>query len=112
MEPDLFGFNRDFKQRELHRALEKIETMLGQRRVKTGTRMLLEQEARHLVGDKPKCPFIPQREMEVKINRVPQEVFDLVYEDDWQPLEKDSPDSSLGLPRTWGRSTSRQQKLS
>ncbi len=112
MEPDLFGFNRDFKQRELHRALEKIETMLSKRRVKTGTRVLLEQEAAHLVGDKPKCPFIPQREMEVKMNRVPQEVFDLVYEDDWQPLEEDSPDTPLGLPRTWGRSTSRQQKLS
>ncbi len=112
LEPDLFGFNRDFKQRDLHRALEKIETMLGKRRVKTGTRMLLEQEARHLVGDKAKCPFIPQREMEVKMNRVPEEVFELAYEDEWQPLEEIPSDSPLGLPRTWGRSTSREQKLS
>jgi DNA polymerase-4 len=96
---------------ELHRALEKIETMLGKRRVKTGTRVLLEQEAKHLVGDKAKCPFIPQREMEVKMNRVPEEVFDLVYEDEWQPLEEMPGDSPLGLPRTWGRSTSREQKL-
>ena len=112
LEPDLFGFNRDFKQRELHRALEKIETLLGKRRVKTGTRVLLEQEAAHLVGDKAKCPFIPQREMEVKLNRVPEEVFDLVYEDEWQPLEEVASDSPLGLPRVWGRSTGREQKLS
>jgi DNA polymerase-4 len=111
MEPDLFGFNRDFKQRELHRALEKIEAMLGPRRVKTGTRVLLEQQARHLVGDKAKCPFIPQREMEVKMNRVPQEVFDLVYEDECPPLEEAPLETPLGLPRAWGRSTSRQQKF-
>jgi DNA polymerase-4 len=112
MEPDLFGFNRDFKQRELHRALEKIEDMLGKRRVKTGTRVLLEQQAKHLVGDKAKCPFIPQREMEVKMNGVPEEVFDLVYEDEWQPLEAAVPDEPLDLPRTWGRSTTRELKFS
>jgi hypothetical protein len=80
--------------------------------VKTGTRVLLEQEAVHLVGDKAKCPFIPQREMEVKMNRVPEEVFDLVYEDEWQPLEEIQPETPLGLPHTWGRSTGREQKLS
>ena len=112
MEPDLFGLNRDFKQRNLHYALEKIESKFGKRRVKTGTRVLMEHEAKHLVSDKAKCPFIPQREMEVKMNRVPEEVFELAYEDEWQPLEESPPDSPLGLPRTWGRSTGREQKLS
>ena len=69
-------------------------------------------EAKHLVRDKAKCPFIPQREMEVKMNRVPEEVNELVYEDDWKPLEEAPTDTSLPLPRTWGRSTSRQQKFS
>ena len=112
MEPDLFGFNQDWKHRNLQQALETIEARFGKRRVITGTRALFEQEAKHLVNDKPKCPFIPQREMEGKMNRVPEEVFELAYEDEWQPLEAASPDLPLGLPRTWGRSTSREQKLS
>ena len=87
LEPDLFGFNQDLKHRQLHRALEQIETLYGKNRIKTGTRVLLEQEAKHLVRDKAKCPFIPQREMEVKMNRVPEEVKELVYGDDWKPLE-------------------------
>ena len=86
LEPDLFGYNRDFKRRELHHALESIEQQFGKGRVKTGTRLLLESEAGHLVANKPKCPFIPQREMELKMNE-------------------------LDLPRTWGRSTSRAAKF-
>jgi hypothetical protein len=49
--------------------------------------------------------------MEGKMNRLPQEVFDLVYEDEWQPLEGEAPAKPLDLPRTWGRSTGREQKL-
>ena len=79
LEPDLFGFNQDLKHRQLHHALEHIETLYGKYRIKTGTRVLLEQEAKHLVRDKAKCPFIPQRELEVKMNRVPVEVNELVY---------------------------------
>ena len=30
--------------------------------------------------------FIPQREMEVKMSCVPEEVNELVYEDEWEPL--------------------------
>ncbi|MCG3149199.1 MAG: DNA polymerase IV [Verrucomicrobiae bacterium] len=112
LEPDLFGLNQDGKYRRLHEALETIEARFGKRRVKTGTRVLLEQAAKHLVGDKPKCPFIPQREMEGKLNRVPEEVFELSYEDEWQPLEDASPDEPLPLPRVWGRSTGREQKFS
>jgi len=111
MEPDLFGLNPDCKHRRLHEALETIEAQFGKRRVITGTRALFEQEAKHLVGDKPKCPFIPQREMEGKMNRVPEEVFELAYEDEWQPLEEEQPEAPLGLPRVWGRSTTREQKL-
>ncbi len=111
LQPKLFGGDEEFRRRELHHALEQIELQFGKRSVKTGTRLLLEQQASHLVGDKPKCPFIPQREMEVKLNRVPQEVFDLVYEDEWQPLEEALPEAPLGLPRTWGRSTGREQKF-
>jgi DNA polymerase-4 len=87
LEPDLFGYNQDFKRRELHHALESIEQRFGKGTVKSGTRLLLESEAAHLVGDKPKCPFIPQREMELKM-------------------------AELDLPRTWGRSTSRAVKFS
>ena len=91
LEPDLFGQNQDFKHRELHRALETIEQQFGKGSVKTGTRLLLETEAAHLVGEKPKCPFIPQREMEAKMSAAAE---------------------LLPLPRTWGRSTSRAVKLS
>ena len=112
LEPDLFGENRDFKHHKLHQALEAIEAQFGPRRVKTGNRLLLETAAGHLVGDKPKCPFIPQREMEIKMNKIPEPMLDLVYEDEWQPLEEAPPDGPLGLPRAWGRSTGRAQKLS
>ena len=64
-----------------------VETLYGKNRIKTGTRVLLEQEAKHLVRDKAKCPFVPQREMEVKVNRVPEEVHELVYADEWRPVE-------------------------
>ena len=87
MDPDLFGFNQDLKHRQLHHALEHIETLYGKNRIKSGTRVLLEQEAKHLVRDKAKCPFVPQREMEVKMNRVPEEVHELVYADEWRPVE-------------------------
>jgi hypothetical protein len=110
-EPDLFGYNKDFTHRELHHALEVIEARYGRRSVKTGTRLLLEQTAAHLLGDKPKCPFIPQREMKLKVDKVPQPMIDFVYEDEWQPLEISRPPAPLPLPRTWGRSTSRAQKF-
>ena len=45
LEPDLFGFNQDLKHRQLHHALEGIEALYGKNRIKTGTRVLLEQEA-------------------------------------------------------------------
>ncbi|MCX7885831.1 MAG: DNA polymerase IV [Verrucomicrobiae bacterium] len=86
LEPDLFGYNRDFKCRQLQRARESIEEQFGKGSIKTGTRLLLEKEAGHLIQEKPKCPFIPQREMELKV------------------LE-------LEMPRTWGRSTSRAVKF-
>jgi hypothetical protein len=95
----------------LHHALENIEARYGKRSVKTGIRLLLEQEAAHLVADKAKCPFIPQREMEIKMDHIPQPSLDLTYEDEWQPLEGQIPDEPLPLPRTWGRSTTRTQKF-
>jgi DNA polymerase-4 len=111
LEPDLFNHNQDFKRRKLHHALEQIEEKLGPRRIKTGTRLLLEQQAGHLVGEKPKCPFIPQREMELKVGNIPQPALDPVYEDEWEPLENDPPADPLLLPRAWGRSTSRAVKF-
>ncbi len=111
LEPDLFDYNRDFKQRELHHALETIEGKLGPRRVKTGARMLLEARAAHLLGEKSKCPFIPQREMEIKMGKIPEPELDPIYEDEWQPLEGEAPAEPLGVPRTWGRSTSRAVKF-
>ena len=111
MEPDLFGSNPDYQHRQLHHALEKIEAQFGKHRIKTGTRLLLEQTAHHLVRDKAKCPFIPQREMEIKIHQLPTAVSDLFYEEEWQPVERPKPAAPLALPRTWGRSTGREQKL-
>jgi DNA polymerase-4 len=112
LQPKLFGGDEEFRRRELHHALEDIETQFGKRTVKTGTRLLLETQAAHLVNDKAKCPFIPQREMEIKMDRVAQPMLDLIYEDEWQPLEIERANESLPLPRTWGRSTSRAQKFS
>jgi len=111
LEPNLFQYDQEFKRRELHHALEKIESRYGKRSVKTGTRLLLEQEAKHLVTDKAKCPFIPQREMEIKMDKIPEPSLDLVYEDEWKPLEEKPTATPLGLPRTWGRSTSRSVKF-
>jgi len=111
LEPNLFQHDEEYKRRELHHALEEIEDRYGKGRVKTGTRLLLEQEATHLVTNKAKCPFIPQREMEIKMDRIPEPMLDLIYEDEWKPLEEKPADSSLGLPRTWGRSTSRSVKF-
>jgi DNA polymerase IV len=111
LEPDMFNNDVEYKRRELHHALENIEARYGKRSVKTGTRMLLEQEAAYLVGEKAKCPFIPQREMEINMDKIPEPMLDLVYEDEWQPLENTLPAPPLPLPRTWGRSTSRASKF-
>ncbi|HUK82445.1 MAG TPA: DNA polymerase IV [Verrucomicrobiae bacterium] len=112
LQPKLFGGDEEFRRRELHHALEDIEAQFGKRTVKTGTRLLLETQAAHLVNDKAKCPFIPQREMEIKMGRVAQPMLDLIYEDEWQPLETERTNESLPLPRAWGRSTGRAQKFS
>lgn len=111
LEPDLFGHNRDLKQRDLHHALEEIEAKLGRRRVKTGTRLLMEQRAAHLVGDKAKCPFVVQREMEIKVGKIPVPMIDPTYEDEWQPLEDETPAGPPAVSRTWGRSTTRELKF-
>jgi DNA polymerase-4 len=111
LQPKLFGGDGEFQRRELHHALEEIEARYGRRSIKTGTRLLLEQEAAHLVSNKAKCPFIPQREMEIKMDKLPEPILDLIYEDESKPLEETPPNLLLGLPRTWGRSTSRAQKF-
>jgi hypothetical protein len=49
--------------------------------------------------------------MEIKMDNIPEPMLDLVYEDEWQPLENTSPAAPLPLPRTWGRSTSRTGKF-
>jgi hypothetical protein len=46
------------------------------------------------------------------MDRVPQPMLDLLYEDESKPLEEMLPTRPLSLPRTWGRSTSRAQKFS
>jgi DNA polymerase-4 len=117
LQPDLFGDHPEFKRRELHHALEEIETRYGPRSVKTGTRLLAESQAAHLLGERAKCPFVPQREMEIKVGGLPEALrentLDLVYEETWLPLEPGDGDDNgeLPLPRTWGRSTSRATKF-
>jgi DNA polymerase-4 len=111
LEPNLFNHDVEYKRRELHYALEEVESRYGKRCVKTGTRLLLEKEAAYLVADKPKCPFMPQREIGIKINNIPEPTLDLIYEDEWKPLEGEFSAAPLPLPRTWGRSTSRSSKF-
>ncbi len=111
LQPKLFGDDAECQRRELHHALEQIELQFGTHSIKTGTRLLLEQEAAHLVSHKTKCPFIPQREMEIKIGKIPEEVLDLIYEEESSPLEGAVPAAPLPLPRTWGRSTTRPHKF-
>jgi DNA polymerase-4 len=120
LEPDLFDFNCDGKRHTLQAAFDAIDARFGPRRIKTGTRLLLESQAGHLVTNKAKCPFIPQREMEAKMSRIAEPSLDPVYEDDWTPWEGEvreglatpvgAPADPLPLPRTWGRSTSRAAK--
>jgi DNA polymerase IV len=115
LQPKLFGGDGEFRRRELHHALKEIEAHYGRRSVKTGTRLLLEKQGAHLVSEKAKCPFIPQREMEIKMDKVPEPMLDLIYEDEWKPLDPDTAVSGrapLPLPRTWGRSTTRELKFS
>ena len=45
------------------------------------------------------------------MDNIPGGVLDLVYEDEWKPLEGELPTALLPLPRTWGRSTSRTAKF-
>lgn len=118
LQPDLFGDHPEFKRRELHHAMEAIEARYGPRSLKTGTRLLAESQAAHLLGGKAKCPFVPQREMEIKVDRLPEELrentLDPVYEEAWLPLDlEDAPAdaAALSLPRTWGRSTTRTAKF-
>lgn len=111
LEHDLFGFNPDVKRAALQDALRKIEAQFGPRRVKTGTRLLLETQAPHLTSHRPKCPFIPQREMELNVGKLPPEVLDLVYQEEWTPLDTPPAADPLALPRTWGRSTARPDKF-
>ncbi len=111
LEPNFFNHDVEYKRRELHHALEEVEARYGKRCVKTGTRLLLEKEAAYLVGDKPKCPFMPQREIGIKMDNIPEVVSDLTYEDEWKPLEIEVPTAPLPLPRTWGRSTTRTAKF-
>ncbi len=107
LQPDLFGDHPEFKHRELHHALEEIEARYGASSIKTGTRMLAEKRAAHLLGDRAKCPFVPQREMEIKVGELPEALrentLDPVYEEEWLPLElgeNKSGDGQLPLPRT------------
>lgn len=111
LQPKLFGDDAEYQRRQLHHALEALEARYGKQSVKTGTRLLLEKEAAHLVSNKAKCPFIPQREMELKMEAVPEDVYELQYEEEWQPLENDPHPDPLALPRAWGRSTSRPGKF-
>jgi DNA polymerase-4 len=121
-QPDLFGCDREVKRRELHHALETLEARYGRRSIKTGARLLLEQQAGHLLTNKAKCPFIPQREMEIKLqqvegaraamDKVPEPVLDLIYEEESTPLGGAASAEPLFLPRTWGRSTGRAAKFS
>jgi hypothetical protein len=42
---------------------------------------------------------------------IPEPSLDPVYEEEWQPAEQPTGDDTLPLPRAWGRSTGRAQKL-
>jgi len=118
LQPDLFGHHPEYKQRELQRAMENIEARYGRRKVVTGTRLLLQQRAPHLLGDRAKCPFAPSREIEGKLENIPI-VFNeptVIYTEEFlsSPDTKTRPKTDavpVILPRTWGRSTTREGKL-
>ncbi|MCX6906662.1 MAG: hypothetical protein NTY01_01325 [Verrucomicrobia bacterium] len=77
----------------------------------------MDRQAAHLLGEKAKRPFVPQREMEIKVGQLSdalrENTLDLVYEEERLPLRlgDDKPTGELPLPRTWGRSTSRATKF-
>jgi DNA polymerase-4 len=119
LQADLFGNPPEYKLRQLQRARERIEEKYGRRKVVTGTRLLLQQRAPHLLGDRAKCPFAPQREIEGKLEHIPV-VFDeptIIGEHEMFPEEPSvtlgarSPEPTLPLPRAWGRSTTRSSKF-
>ena len=93
LQSDLFGDHSEFKRRRLYDARERIERRFGRGAVITARRALLEKVAPHLIKEKPKCPFIPPREMQERIFGVSDRALD-----------------AFPLPRTWGRSTSRAGK--
>lgn len=90
LQPDLFGDHAEYKRRRLHAAWEELETRLGRGALITARRALLQTIAPHQVVEKPKCPFLPSREMTEKIFGA--------------PFRKPA---AYSLPRAWGRSTSR-----
>ena len=109
---DLFACNPDLRRHAVQTALDAIAARYDPCSVKTGTRLLLERQAGHLLTNKAKCPFIPQREMEVKMSRIPEPALDPIYEDESVLLESALPaEVSATLPRTWGRSTTREGKF-
>jgi nucleotidyltransferase/DNA polymerase involved in DNA repair len=115
LQSDLFGQPPELKQHALQRARERIEEKYGRRKVVTGTRLLLQQRAPHLLGDRAKCPFAPSREIEGKLDNIP-----IVFHEPTLEYEEEIPVTSAAsaphaapfvLPRAWGRSTTREGKL-
>jgi DNA polymerase-4 len=119
LQPDLFGYHPEYKQRQLQRARERIEQKYGRLKVITGRRLLLQQRAPHLLGDRAKCPFAPSREIEGKLQHIPLlsneptvvSEYELCPEEPSVILSGCLGGSPLPLPRAWGRSTTRLSKF-
>jgi hypothetical protein len=86
---------------------------LARARHQSSLATLLKAQAPHLVSERSKCPFVPQREMESKLGKIPEASNELtlepVDEAEWQPPETSMADEPLALPRSWGHSTSRPE---
>jgi DNA polymerase-4 len=75
LERDLFGDPPEVRLRELHYALEKIEARFGRDAVMSARRLQMIESTPYLAREKAKCPFTPQREMQLKLDKIPEVVY-------------------------------------
>ena len=52
-------------------AMEKLEAKFGPRAVMSARRLQMIGSTPYLAREKAKCPFTPQREMQVKLDKIP-----------------------------------------
>jgi len=66
-QPTLWGGTYEERWGALDQAIEKLVQQLGKQVVTTGTQLAWEQRSLGMKNPKPKCPFVPVRELVVKL---------------------------------------------